>query len=205
MSGFRHVAYGFALVLCVVLLWTGRSVREEQRECLVLAKTYVLLDAKVSASVDVSSFQKRNNALQDWPTVYSPGHQNPQIAPPLPIQKISNDYIIAQSSTNSTNSTSVFRRLRRGLHASASSTKFNPLFRREVERCSTGSPCADGRSVALTYVHVSEADGTLTVVVDLLVSVVMDQNTVAQGTVPATAMLQPCVDNTARAEPSLVE
>ena len=121
-------------------------------------QTSVSLDAKISISADVSTLQRRSNTPQDWPIVYSPGHQDPQLAPPLPIQKISDDYIIAQSSTNSTNLTSVSSR---SLHASTSSARFNSLFRREVERCSTSSPCADGRSVRLTYSPAPKANSAL--------------------------------------------
>lgn len=73
---------------------------------------------------------------RDAATARSPTHQNPQIAPPIPIVQLSTDFIEAATENSSAP-------LRRSTGNYASSI----LHKRDAERCSVGTPCPDGRFV----------------------------------------------------------
>lgn len=84
----------------------------------------------------------------------SPVQQNIQVAPPVPIIQLSQDYILNRTlSIVRPNSTQAVQARRdASLMPGSTSRTFNPLFKRDAEPCASGSPCPDGRFVKPMHV-----------------------------------------------------
>lgn len=80
---------------------------------------------------------------------HSPVQQNIQLAPPVPIIQLSQDYILNQTLSIVQPNSSHVLQTRRGssLVPGSTSHTYNPLFKRDAEPCAVGSPCPDGRFV----------------------------------------------------------